>query len=54
MVVVGNVCRGKGSIPGRCYRLEVLSSLIPVHGISDSKMSFYQAVLTPWQGHDVI
>jgi hypothetical protein len=37
-VVVNNVCWGKGSFPRRCYRLEVLSLLVPAHGISHSKM----------------
>jgi hypothetical protein len=31
-----------------------LSSLVPFRGISHSKMGSYQAVFTPWQGHDVI
>jgi hypothetical protein len=53
-VVVGDVCRGKGSFSGCCYRLDVLSSLVPVHGILHSKMGSYQAVITPRQGHDVI
>jgi hypothetical protein len=54
VVMVGDVCRVKGSFPGCRYRLEVLSSLVHVHGISHSKMNSYQAVITPWQGHDVI
>jgi hypothetical protein len=54
MVMVGDVCQGKGSFSGLCYRLEVLSFLVPAHVISHSKMGSYQAVLTPWQGHDVI
>jgi hypothetical protein len=44
--------RGKGSFPGRCCRLEVLTSLVPVYGVSHSKMGFYRAVITSWQGHD--
>jgi hypothetical protein len=31
-----------------------LSSMVPVHGISHSKMGSYQVQITPWQGHDVI
>jgi hypothetical protein len=46
-VVISDVCQGKGSFPGRCYRLEVLSALVPVHGISHSKMGSYQAVINP-------
>jgi hypothetical protein len=53
-VVVGDVCRGKGSFPGCCYWLEDLSSSVHAHGISHSKMGSYQTVLTPWQGRDVI
>jgi hypothetical protein len=53
-MVVSDVSRGKGSFLGRFYWLEVLSSSIPAHGISHSKMGSYQAMLTPWQGHDVI
>jgi hypothetical protein len=53
-VVVYDVCRGKGSFSGHCYQLEVLSALIPVNGISCSKMGSYPAVITPWQGHDII
>jgi hypothetical protein len=53
-MMVSDVCRGKGRFSGRCYRLEVLSSLVPVHGISHSKMGSYQAMITPWQGHNVI
>jgi hypothetical protein len=33
VVMVGDVCRGKGSFPGRCYWLEVLSTSVPAHGI---------------------
>jgi hypothetical protein len=47
VVLVSDVCRGKGSFPGHCYWLEVLSTLVPAHGISHSKMGSYQAVLTP-------
>jgi hypothetical protein len=54
MVMVCDVCQGKGSFPGRCYPLEVLSSLVPVHRILHSKMGSYQAVITPRQGHDAI
>jgi hypothetical protein len=54
MMVVSDVYRGKGSFPEHCYCLEALSFLVPTHGISYSKMSSYQVVLTPWQGHDVI
>jgi hypothetical protein len=46
-VVVGDVCRGKGSFSGHCYWQKVLSCLVPAHGISHSKMGSYQAVLTP-------
>jgi hypothetical protein len=53
-VVVSRVCQGKGSFPGHCYWLEVLSSSVPTHGISHSKMGSYKVVLTPLQGHDVI
>jgi hypothetical protein len=27
---------------------------VHIHGISHSKMSSYQMVLTPWYGHDII
>jgi hypothetical protein len=53
-LVVSDVCRGKGSFLGHCYWLEVLSSLVPVHGISHSKMGSYQAAIILRQGHDVI
>jgi hypothetical protein len=46
-VMVGDVCRGKGSFPGHCYWLKALSSSVPAHGILYSKMGSYQAVLTP-------
>jgi hypothetical protein len=45
---------GREASRGIIYWLEVLSSLVPAHGISHSKMGSYYAVLTPWQGHDVI
>jgi hypothetical protein len=53
-VMVSDVCQGKGSFLGHCYRLKALSSLVRVLGISHIKMGSYQAVVTPWQGHDVI
>jgi hypothetical protein len=37
---------GKQSF-ARCYWLEVMSSLVPAHGISHSKMGFYQGYLPP-------
>jgi hypothetical protein len=40
-VVVSDICRRKGSFSGRCYWLEVLSSSVPAHGISYSKMGSY-------------
>jgi hypothetical protein len=47
VVMVGDVCRGKGCFQGCCYWLEALSSLVPAHGISYSKMGSYQMVFTP-------
>jgi hypothetical protein len=38
---------GKGSFLRCCYWLEVLSSSVPAHEISHSKMGSYQVVLTP-------
>jgi hypothetical protein len=38
---------GKEASRGSHYQLEVLSSLVPIHGISRSKMGSYQAVITP-------
>jgi hypothetical protein len=52
--MVDDVCWGKGIFPGRCCWLEVLSPSVSAHGILHSKMGSYQAVLTPWQGHDAI
>jgi hypothetical protein len=46
-VIVGCVCRGKGSFPGCCYLMEDLSSLLPVYGILHIVKGFYQAVLIP-------
>jgi hypothetical protein len=35
VVMVGGVCRGKGSFPRRRYLMEDLSSSVPAHGILD-------------------
>jgi hypothetical protein len=53
-MIVGGVCRRKGSFPGCRYLMEDLSSLVPVYGILHIVNGFYKAVLIPWQHHDVI
>jgi hypothetical protein len=40
-MMISDVCRGKVSFLGHCYRLEVLFALELVHGILHSKMGSY-------------
>jgi hypothetical protein len=54
VVIVGDVCRGKGSFPGCHYLIEDLSSSVPIYGILHIINGFYQVVLILWQRRDVI
>jgi hypothetical protein len=46
--------QGKGMFPGCHYLMEDLSPLVLVYGILLIVNGFYQAMLIPWQRHDVI
>jgi hypothetical protein len=43
----GVVCQGEGSFLGHCYRLDVLSSLVPVHRILYCKWALTRRCSSP-------
>jgi hypothetical protein len=47
MILGGERLLPQGWFCHSCYRLQILSSLVPIHGISHSKMGSYLAVIPP-------